>query len=387
MRRPGRPGSLAVTPIAIVALALLGCQAGSPATPVATTTSTAPAVPSPGGSDATSLPPDPGLTVPILEDDPFREAAQAACSAARPVGLEGIEGPDLPAVKVPGYVGLHILVLEMIREDGPSGPAPPLPTGEAYYHASDVPVVIEGSTEALPAEAEYAADVDLLACVVLESGRSDQYSGPDGEITVVALDAIVWLVDRASGALVGEPWRAPASLGTLINLDNLLRVEGSWMLPADVRTGIAYAMADVTLIPGAYQGSADGYVVAEFDAPPDLPPGTRLLPGYSFVIRLVILESAGAIDFIDLLCAPSGTVTGTPLRVATDVPAFVGRFEAESADVRIDGDFIEAAVAAGQIAAVSQRARDCGVPATANWMAGLAMSARADGDGYVLYLP
>lgn len=387
--RPSRRASVACA--AVAAFSIAACQAApAPATgapPTGAGPSGLPTQPAAATDDA-SQPTDPAAEVPILADDAFHRTSEATCREAQPGDVYALEGPELPTMKVPGYTGLSIVVLEMRGQDGSIGPPPPLPPGQAYYPASDSPVVIEGATEALPAEAAFASQVDLLACVALRTGESASYSGPDGELTIFALEAIVWMVDRAAGTRLGEPWVAGGDLSMLINVDNLLRVEGSWLLPTDVRTGIAYFMAESGPLGGAYQGGADGYVVAEFDAPPDIPTGTRLLPGYAFVVRLVVLGTGtGSIDFIDLLCAPSGTVAGTPLRVSEGVPHDLGRFAAESIDVRIEGDFIESTLATGTIDAVSQRARDCGVPMTSGWMAALAMSARAEGDGYALYLP
>jgi hypothetical protein len=184
---------------------------------------------------------------------------------------------------------------------------------------------------------------------------------------------------------VGAPWLTTAELGMLINLDVVLRVGSSRFLPADIRPAIAYAMALAQPLSGAYQGGAGGYVVAEYDVPADLPPGTRLLADHAFVVRLVILpDSSATIDFIDILCAPRRIVSGTPLRVAVDVRHDLGRFSAASTDVEIDGDFQTEWLAKGTIRARSTGARDCGIPSSAEWQAALALQARADGSGYVL---
>ena len=202
---------------------------------------------------------------------------------------------------------------------------------------------------------------------------------------MVALDAVVWMVDQATGARVRDPWVTSAELGTFINTANILEMDGSGFLPADIRPAIAYFMGQAVPLSGAYHGGADGYVVTEYDAPADLPAGTRLLPGNTFVVRLVVLGGRpGVIDFIDVLCAPARVVTDPPLRVAADVPHDVGRFTASSADVEIDGDFRSEWLVAGQIRGISGRATDCGLPRSSAWQAALALRAEPDGSGYVL---
>ena len=379
-----------------VALLVLGigvasaCQAGGSPGPAASTATLRPPAsgqtdaptPDPGGGAApSSSPPE----VPILDDDAFRDASATRCTDARPSGVDVFAGPPLPAAKFPGYDGVHIVVVEMLDANGAGGPPPPLPAGEAYYPASTSLVAVEGSTEALPIEARAASEVRLLACIVLRAGRSASYSGESGEVTVTALDAVVWMVDWATGAWVGDPWVTTAELGTFINLANILGVDGASFLPADVRPSIAYFAGQAVPLSGAYHGGAGGYVVAEFDVPADLPAGTRLLPGYTFVVRLVVLgDRGGAIDFIDVLCAPARVVGETPLRVATDVPHQVGRFAARSADVEIDGDFRSEWLVVGQIRGISARAADCGIPRSTDWQAALALRAERDGGGYVL---
>jgi hypothetical protein len=336
----------------------------------------------PGEAEAPS---GPVSEPPILGDEPFRAASVGRCADARPVGISQLDGPAQPAVKVTGYEGLHIVPLEMLDATGTAGPPPPLPPGEAYYPASTSIASVDGATEALPVEARFATDVDLLACVVLRSGRSAEYSGESGDMTVVALNAVVWMVDQASGARVGEPWVTNAELGTFINTANILEFDGSRLLPADIRPAIAYFMGQALPLSGAYQGGAEGYVVAEFDVPADLPSGTRLLPGHTFVVRLVILGGRpGVIDFVDVLCAPAGIVTDPPMRVATGVHHDTGQFMASSADIEIDGDFRTEWLVAGQIRGTSGRADACGVPRSTAWQAALALRAEPDDGGYVL---
>ncbi|MBF8289753.1 MAG: hypothetical protein HW391_721 [Chloroflexi bacterium] len=371
----------------VVASACRAAEGPDPSAPGASVAS-----PSTGSMDVPAtdpgeaqVPSDPISEPPILGDESFHAASVGRCANARPVGISELDGPAQPAVKVTGYEGLHIVLLEMLDANGTVGPPPPLPPGEAYYPASTSIVSVEGATEALPVESGFASDVELLACVVLRAGRSAQYSGESGELTVVALNAVVWMVDHASGTRVAEPWVTNAELGTFINTANILEIDGSRLLPADIRPAIAYFMGQALPLNGAYQGGAEGYVVAEFDVPADLPSGTQLLPGHTFVVRLVILGGrAGVINFIDVLCAPAGIVTDQPMRVATDVHHDVGRFTASSADIEIDGDFSTEWLVAGQIRGVSGRADACGIPRSTAWEAALALRAEPDDGGYSL---
>lgn len=363
----------------------------------------APGVPSPGQSStsvgATAAPPGPTPTatdfvptleptalqpgVPILEDVAFLASSAKACGDTRPSGLYGVDAAK-PVSKTTGYEWLHISVVEMRDPTGEIGPAPSLPPGEAYYPAAESLVNIPGGTEALAVEAPFAGWVDLLACVALRAGDSRTYSGQRA-LTVTALDAIVWLVDMDSGVPVGEPWVVDAGLPMLLNLDKLVRSGGHLFNVASVRPDIAFAMGLAVPLPGAYHGGDGSFVVARHDRPADLPAGTRLLPGFTFVIRLVVLENdSNVIDFVELLCAPVGLVSGAPVRVATAVPHDLGRFSASSADVVIEGEFTTQTEASGEIKALTARARDCGVPDSARWYVGLALQAQADGDGYRL---
>ena len=339
--------------------------------------------PLPAATEAATEPPAP---IPILEDEAFRAASARTCTATRPADVNARTAPTWPMTKIPGHQWVHIVVLEMIDRSGSAGAPPQLPSGESYYPSQSGEHI---DSDPLAEEAMFGADVDLLACVVLRPGRSSRYSGPQGSFTVTGLDAVAWLADPSSGAPTGEPWVAVADLSTLIDPDNLLSVGGATMLAGDVRRGLAYAMG-LALPQGgvAYQGGAGGWAPTEDGANEDLPPGTRLAPGYTFVVRLVVLEaSSPAIDFVEILCAPGGTVSGSPLRVATKVPHVLGTFSASSPDVRIDGDFRSDTLATGTISGVSQRARECGIPGSARWEAATATSARADGHGgYTLRL-
>jgi hypothetical protein len=229
-------------------------------------------------------------------------------------------------------------------------------------------------------EAEFSEEVDLLACVVLRPGRSQRYSDTGGTLTVQGLDAVVWLVDRAAGAPLRVEWVAAAELSFLLRRSNLIDIEGGKALVADARTGIVYAMGLAVPLPQlAYQGGGPGWVPTEQGA--DVTPGARLAPGYTFVVQLVVLRSRGVLEFIDVLCAPGGLVTDTPLRVATAVSHDLGSFSASSADVRIEGEFRSETLARGTISALSQRARDCGIPTSSQWYALAWTNATSDGRG------
>jgi hypothetical protein len=330
-------------------------------------------------------PEPPTFEVPIAHDPAFQAASIDACRATGPGDVYDLTSPGRPLVQVPGYEGLHVVVLEMRDRKGRIGPPPDLPSDEDYYPLSSS----SADDDALLVRATVASQVDLLACVVLRAGDREDYTIGAETVTVTALDAIAWMVDRRTRELVGGPWVAAAELGFLVNLSDLITVGGATYLPGDIFAGIVRFMGIAGPSPGAfYQGGEDAWVVAEYDKPFDLPPGTRLLPGHTFVIRLVELGDAATIDFIEVLCAPNGRIASSPLRVAAGVRIDLGAFTAASADVRVTGEFSSSTFAAGTIRALTARARDCGVPSSADWQASLSGSARSDGSGgYELYLP
>jgi hypothetical protein len=391
-RRPHRL-ALRAGPI-VVALALAACQAGQ-ATPTATpggsATQSAPAwTPTDQASampttfpEATEPPPEP----PILEDEAFLGEAAGLCEEVAPPRAYDVAKPRDPPGRAPGYLGLHIVLLGMRGADGRVEAPPPVPDGGTYYPTATSPVAIPGATEALAIEAPVASRVDVLACVALRPGDSRTYTA-EREIRVTALDAVVWVVDRQARQIIGSPWVVEAGLPILLNPDRLIDFERLHLNPADVRADLLRFLGLAVPMPGAFQGGDGSFMVAEYDKPAALPDGTRLLPGFTFVLRLVVLpESAGRIDFVDILCAPSGRVAGDPLRVATGVDHDLGTFSVASADVSISGEFTSETEATGSIRAVSSKARDCGVPRSATWYVGLAASVRASDSGYELYLP
>lgn len=377
-------------------LSLAACQAGpgaptaTPASgatsPAATTTPPATASlepPTPTVPGPTEPPPEP----PILEDEAFLAAAEGLCRDAQPADPYGIEKPTDPPGRAPGYAGLHIVLLGMLGADGSAGAPPPLPPGEAYYPTATSLVSIPGATEALAIEAPFASQVDVLGCVALRPGESRTYSA-ERDVRVTALDAVVWVVDRQTGEMVGSPWVVEAGLPMLLNLDRLIAHGRLRLNPADVRADLRRFFGLAEPIAGVFQGGEGSFVVADYTKPAALPEGTRLLPGFTFVLRLVVLPGSSArIDFVDVLCAPVGRVTGAPLRVATGVSLDFGSFGASSADVSISGEFTSETEATGTIKSLSATSKACGVPRSATWFVGLAASARASGSGYEIYLP
>ncbi|HYN70775.1 MAG TPA: hypothetical protein VEX41_11290, partial [Candidatus Eisenbacteria bacterium] len=326
-----------------------------------------------------------GGQIPLPVSDPqFVVSSTEACQQRRPSNVYDITSPAAPGTAVPGYHGLHIAVLEMRGPDGTDGLPPELPPGDTYYQVSSS----TAQSDLWRVRATDESQVDLVACVVMRAGRSNDYTIGSRTVEVTALDAIVWMLDWRSQSLVGGPWAAEAELPFLVDADDLLPVGSAKLLPADVFGGLLAFMGLAGASPGsAYQGGATGWVVAEYDKPADLPPGTELLPGYTFVVRLVVLDDPATIDFIDVLCAPSGRIAATPLRVATGVGVELGAFGAASADIRISGTFTSSIFVAGQIQAQTSSARDCGIPGSSDWQASLAVSARPSGGDYELYMP
>ena len=380
----------AATLLAAAALVTASCQAGPPTS----TTATAPDPPGSGASTSpTTVPPaipteptdqptEPPAEVPVFEDAEFLATSRTACEATKPARVFSLEGPTEAPAKVAGYDWLHIVVLEMRGDDGVVGPPPPLPPGSAYYPDPGSLVTIPGGTSGIGIEAPISAWVDVLACVVLRSGDSRTYSG-DRELQVTGLDGIVWLVDRQTGALIMEPWVVDAALPMFVNADLLIRVGALRLFPADVRPTIGFALGKAVPVDGLYQGGEDSSAVTEYDKPVELPEGTRLLPGHTFVLRLVVLPgSEGRLDYVEILCAPVGRVSGPPLRVGDGVVHDLGGFSVESGDVSIEGEFQTEFEASGRIRARSQAATSCGVPGTARWHVSLVAMVRATEGGY-----
>jgi hypothetical protein len=99
------------------------------------------------------------------------------------------------------------------------------------------------------------------------------------------------------------------------------------------------------------------------------------------LLLIVFEEGSDVIDFITLACMPEGVIAGLPSTIAADLEIEEGKFSAESDEILIDGRFMSPTTAEGTIRALTEDARDCGVPDEGRWMAECNLSAEPYGDG------
>jgi hypothetical protein len=375
--------------------ALLVVACAGPAAPVST------ASPPPGIPNARpTAQPEPILTlVPTPQradywtDEAFAAAADEACQVARPLGVEDLREPTRPLDKGPEYGKVHLVVTDLIGEDGTIEDAPVVPTGQFFYDLtlSGYPFDF---TDVLPTSPDV---VDLLACIALRIADSRSYSMPVTglQVEVHNVDSLVWMIDPVSSEMVGRPWLVPSS-GFPMALDPagvLHAGDYSLLVPSGnvIAWNILSYLGRVRPYSGAFQGGQthDGHYYGGPLAYEDevmLAAGTEVYEE-TFVLRLVVLEALGdTVDFIEVFCVSDGTITGDSLQVARDVPIEFGRFEAESGDISLAGDFTYSTGAVGIIAAHSSAAIECGVPEAAEWTAYYELDARPAGDSYVLEL-
>lgn len=366
-----------------------------PAAP-ASTLSPPPATPKPRPTvqpePTPTLAPTP-QTVDYWTDEAFAAAADEACQAARPLGIEDLSEPTRPLDKAPEYGKVHLVVTELIGEDGAIVDPPVVPTGQFFYDQTLFGYPFD-FVDVLPTNPD---EVDLLACVGLRIADSRSFSMPvtGFQVQVYSVDSLVWMVDPASSERVGRPWLVPSSIFPMaLDPANLVRAGDYSLLVrsgGEIASNIFSFLGRVRPYGGAFQGGQthDGHYYGGplvYEDEVMLAAGTEVYEE-TFVLRLVVLEALGdTVDFIEVFCVSDGTITGDSLLVARDVPIEFGRFEAESEDVSLAGDFTYETGAVGTIAAHSSAATQCGVPDAAEWTAYYELDARPAGDGYVLEL-
>lgn len=331
--------------------------------------------------------PEPTPTpIPVWDDLAFQERSRTLCDGARPKDLYDITGPYLPPEKAPGYDGVHIVVLELRDPDGAIGPPPALRAGEVYYNDYTVKQL-----DAYRVHAIFPERVDLLACLALRAGEPQLYGS---SLAVAPAAAIVWMADPVAGARVGEPWLiGEPHLGDVL-LQHTISLGRTWLDASQQKIynpllGVVPAALGIAQFLGLV-GPAAGGLQSDFGwcgetSDLTLPEGACVYDA-TFVLRLVVLENGNPmIDFVEVFCAPDGTV-GPPQRVATNVPLgaeWQAEFEAASVDVSVTGSFRGAGAAEGTIRALSANARACGIPDEAEWFAGLQLDVVPAGDRYV----
>jgi hypothetical protein len=103
-----------------------------------------------------------------------------------------------------------------------------------------------------------------------------------------------------------------------------------------------------------------------------------------FLVTLIVFEDdSDTIDFVQLTCAPEGTLDlFNAISVGTDVPITAGAFSLESTDVAIDGEFVTPERAEGQIQALTPEAEACGVPVAGEWSAECELLVEASDGGF-----
>src|SRR3990172_316811 len=102
------------------------------------------------------------------------------------------------------------------------------------------------------------------------------------------------------------------------------------------------------------------------------------------LLLIVFNDNSGVIDYVELACAPQGTISGFPVTVAKDVKVAGGQFRAEDNDVVIQGQFISSTEVEGTIHALTDDARSCGVPDEGKWTAKCDLVATKSGEGYTI---
>lgn len=315
----------------------------------------------------------------VLRDGEFATESRESCARTRPDGLTTLTRPERPMDKAPDYRTVQMILAEVIGPDGPVAELPGLDERDwqGYLRTFRGDTVVAGPD-----------DIELLACVALRTGESAGYVTPGGPRTIYKTSEVIWMVDRSAGTRIGGSWvlglayAEDREFPTLLDGGTLaagglvlLPLGGRWGDPGErTATTIQSFLGRIRPEAGAFEqlrawhGDEDlllpaGFVV--FD--PDGLTGQAMY-GQTFVVRLVVFKPE-RVAFAEVFCAPDGTITGEKLRVGTDLPIELGRFEAHSAGAEIIGDFVYSAEASGTIRALDAGAARCGIPDESEWTA------------------
>ena len=102
--------------------------------------------------------------------------------------------------------------------------------------------------------------------------------------------------------------------------------------------------------------------------------GGRLQTAAEFTVVVIATGESAGLDFVGIACAPDGTLTSGPVKVAESVAVENGNFTAQSADVAVEGEFTSPTEATGTIRALTPDAEGCGIPADGSWTSTCDMS-------------
>lgn len=134
------------------------------------------------------------------------------------------------------------------------------------------------------------------------------------------------------------------------------------------RVGLIFLTLFTLLLFGCGGGPSGGDSDADGVKPAAGGFGGRLQQGATFSVVLFVLEGgSGIVDLVGIACASQGTINSNVVTVGERVKAD-GKFNSQSKDVKVEGEFLSITRAEGTARALGADAEGCGIDKEARWV-------------------